>query len=151
MCHRGRQGYPAHALAAHFGAGHLDAAPVADHALVPDLLVLAAVALPVLRRTEDPLAEQTVFLGPQRPVVDGLRFCDLTVRPGLNLIGRRQGDTYCVEVVAALGHVAFSCQTLGLPTGWPPVRLRLAVAVSLAVRSNAGLTVFRAPGAILTF
>ena len=40
----------AHALAANLGARDLDAAAVADLALVADLLILAAVALPVLRR-----------------------------------------------------------------------------------------------------
>src|SRR4029077_1094817 len=47
-----------HALAANLGAGHLDAAALADDALVADPLVLAAVALPVLGRTEDALAEE---------------------------------------------------------------------------------------------
>src|SRR5690606_5840863 len=42
----------AHALAPHLRPGDLDAAALADDALEPDALVLAAVALPVLRRTE---------------------------------------------------------------------------------------------------
>src|SRR5204863_332195 len=48
----------AHPLAADLRARDLDAAFVADDALVPNPLVLAAVALPVLRRTEDALVEQ---------------------------------------------------------------------------------------------
>src|SRR5204862_4863186 len=52
----------AHALAAHAGLGDLDAAAVADDALVLDALVLAAEALPVLLGTEDALAEQAVLL-----------------------------------------------------------------------------------------
>src|SRR5581483_9860050 len=59
-----------HALAAHLLPRHLDAAALADDPLVPDALVLAAVALPVLRRTEDALAEETVALRLERPVVD---------------------------------------------------------------------------------
>src|SRR5207248_1123273 len=51
-----------HALAAHLLPRHLDAAALADDPLVADALVLAAVALPVLRRTEDALAEETVAL-----------------------------------------------------------------------------------------
>mgnify|MGYP003694640049 CR=1 FL=1 len=43
----------AHALAADLRLDHLDAALLADHAAVPHALVLAAVALVVLRRAED--------------------------------------------------------------------------------------------------
>ena len=68
-----------HALAAHLRACHLDAALVADDALVADALVLAAVALEVLRRTEDLLAEEPVLLRLQRAVVDRLRLRDLPV------------------------------------------------------------------------
>src|SRR5690606_30575202 len=52
----------AHALAADRLLRHLDAAAVADDALVADPLVLPAVALPVLDRAEDLLAEQPVLL-----------------------------------------------------------------------------------------
>src|SRR6202040_2986166 len=52
----------AHALAAHLLPRHLDAAALADDPLVAHALVLAAVALPVLGRTEDALAEQPVAL-----------------------------------------------------------------------------------------
>jgi hypothetical protein len=51
-----------HAVPADPGAGHLDAAALADDALEPDPLVLAAVALPVLGRTEDALVEEPVLL-----------------------------------------------------------------------------------------
>ena len=77
-----------HALAAHLGAGNLDAAAVAYHAAVADLLVLAAVALPVLGGPEDALAEQAVLLGAERAVVDGLRLEHLAVRPLLDLLRR---------------------------------------------------------------
>ena len=83
--HRGGQRDVPHALTADLGACHLDAAPVADHALVADLLVLAAVALPVLRGTEDALAEQPVLLRPKRAVINGLRLRDLAVGPLFNL------------------------------------------------------------------
>ena len=68
-------------LAAHLGLRDLDAAAVADHAAVADALVLAAGALPVLDRAEDPLAEQAVLLRLERPVVDRLRLRHLAVRP----------------------------------------------------------------------
>ena len=53
----------AHALAPHLRAGDLDATALADDALEPDALVLAAVALPVPGGAEDLLAEQAVLLG----------------------------------------------------------------------------------------
>ena len=68
-----------HALAAHALLGHLDAAAVADDALVADALVLAAVALPVADRAEDLLTEEAVLLRTERPVVDRLRLRHLPV------------------------------------------------------------------------
>src|SRR2546425_1232614 len=70
-----------HALAPHLGQRHLDATAVADHAAVPDALVLAAVALPVLHRAEDALAEQPVPLRLEGAVVDGLGLRYLAPRP----------------------------------------------------------------------
>src|SRR4029079_10283673 len=87
----------AHALAAHLAAGHLDAAPLTDDALEADALVLAAVALPVLGRTEDLLAEQPVLLRLQRPVVDGLGLLDLAVGPRADLFRRGEADAELVE------------------------------------------------------
>src|SRR5207302_8357792 len=80
----------AHPLAPHLLPRHLDAAALADDALVADALVLAAVALPVLRRTEDPLAEKAVALGLQGAVVDGLGFRDLARGPVADLLARRE-------------------------------------------------------------
>ncbi len=76
---RGGQFNMAHALTPDLGLGHLDAATLADDALVTDTLVLAAGTLPVAGRPEDPLAEQTVLLGLQGAVVDGLRLLDLAM------------------------------------------------------------------------
>src|SRR3954453_17717758 len=88
-----------HALATHLRARDLDATALADDALVADALVLAAVARPVLRRTEDALAEETVLLRLQRPVVDGLRLGALAARPGPDLLRRGESDADGVEVV----------------------------------------------------
>ena len=74
-------------LATDLGLGHLDTATVADHAPVADSLVLAAVAVPVLHRPEDALAEQAVPLGLEGTVVDRLRLGDLPVGPGANGVG----------------------------------------------------------------
>ena len=76
----------AHALPADLGAGDLHAAAVADLALVADLLILAAVALPVLGGAKDALAVKAVALGLQGAVVDGLRLFDLAEGPLPNLL-----------------------------------------------------------------
>ena len=49
-------------------------------------------ALVVLHRTEDALAEQTVALGLVGAVVNGLRLQHLAARLGQNLLGRGQAD-----------------------------------------------------------
>ena len=106
VAHRGGQLDVAHALPADLGPGDLHAAAVADLALVADLLILAAVALPVLGGPEDALAEQAVPLGLQGAVVDGLRLLDLAVGPGADLF--RRGD-------ADLDGVKFSVTHIHLP------------------------------------
>src|SRR4029079_16736846 len=88
-----------HALAAHLLTRHLDAAALADDPLVADALVLAAVALPVLRGTEDTLAEQAVALGLEGAVVDRLRLRDLARRPVADLLARCESDSDRVEFI----------------------------------------------------
>src|SRR5690606_16059314 len=89
----------AHALPPHLGAGDLHAAAVAHDAPIADPLVLAAMALPVLGRPEDLLAEQALPLGLEGAVVDGLRLLDLAAGPGPDLLGGSQADAHLVEVV----------------------------------------------------
>src|SRR5262249_37404875 len=64
-----------------------------------DALVLAAIALPVLGRAEDALAEEAVLLGLERPIVDGFRLGDLAVAPRANLLGAGEADADGVEIV----------------------------------------------------
>src|SRR6185436_9771935 len=86
--------------------------------LVADTLVLAAVALPVLGRTEDALAEQTITLGLERPVVDRLRLRDLAGRPVADLLRRREPDTDRVEIVDVDQSASFFCsESLSRPYG----------------------------------
>ncbi len=87
----------AHALAPHAAERHLDRALFANDALVLHALVLAAQALVVLDRPEDAGAEQTVALGFEGPVVDGLGLFDLAVGPGQNLLGARDRNPDLVE------------------------------------------------------
>ena len=84
----------AHPLTADLRARDLDAALVADDALVPDALVLPAVALPVPGGTEDALVEEPILLGLERPVVDGLGLRHLSLRPLPDLVraGKRDAD-----------------------------------------------------------
>ena len=89
----------AHPLAPDLAAGDLDATLVADDALVADALVLAAVALPVLGRTEDALVEETVLLRLERPVVDGLGLGDLALGPFPDLVRAGKRDADRAEVI----------------------------------------------------
>ena len=89
---RRRERDVAHALAAHLGLDDLDAALLADDAAVLHALVLAAVALVVLDRSEDLRAEQTVTLRLERAVVDRLRLLDLAMRPLADLLRRGEHD-----------------------------------------------------------
>ena len=89
----------AHALAAHLEVRDLDAAAVADDALVADRLELAAVALPFLGRAEDPLAEEAVLLGAQRAVVDGLGLLHLAVGPGPDHVRAGQANHDAIEIL----------------------------------------------------
>ena len=105
MRHGGRQRDVPHPLAPNLRPRHLYAAAVAHDPLVTDLLVLAAVALPVLRRAEDALAEETFLFGPQGAVIDRLGLRHLSIGPQLDLIRRSQRDSDRIEVVAALDHM----------------------------------------------
>src|SRR5207247_1850856 len=96
---RRRQVDVAHALAPNLLPRHLDAAALADDPLVADALVLAAVALPVLRRTEDAFAEETVALRLERPVVDRLGLRHLARGPVADLLARGKPDPDRIEVV----------------------------------------------------
>src|SRR5689334_6839981 len=99
VAHGRREVDVAHALTAHLGPRDLDAAALADDALVTDALVLAAVALPVLGGTEDALAEEAVLLGLQGAVVDRLGLGDLAGAPGADLLGGREPDLDRVEII----------------------------------------------------
>ena len=82
----------AHTLSSHLGAGNLYAAAVADFTLIADPFILATMALPVLGRSENALAEQAVPLGLQGSVIDGFRLLYLAVGPLSNFIRRGQSD-----------------------------------------------------------
>ena len=103
----------AHPLAADAAVRHLDAAAVADHALVFHAAVLAAGAFPVLFRAEDALAEQTVFFRPVGAVVDRFRLLHLAERPTANIVRSGEADLdRCVIVDPIVGAFASThCST----------------------------------------
>ncbi len=87
----------AHPLAPHLLERHFHAALLADDAAILHALVLAAEALVVLDRPEDPRAEQPVTLGLERAVVDGFRLLDLAIGPREDPLGAGQRDLDLVE------------------------------------------------------
>ena len=94
---RTRQLDVSHALPADFRQGDLDSALLADDAAVLETLVLAAQAFVVLDRPENLRAEQTVALGLERTVVDGLRLLYFTIGPGSDLVRRCESDPNRIE------------------------------------------------------
>src|SRR5262249_10304689 len=89
----------AHPLAPDPAVGDLDAAAIADHPLVFHAAVLAAGALPVLLRPENPFTEQTILLRPVGQVVDRLGFLDLAEGPRANVVRAGQADPHAAVVV----------------------------------------------------
>ncbi len=106
-----------HPLTADFRPRHFSATPVADNPLEFDLLIAAAVTLPVLHRAENALTEKPVTLRLERAVVYCLRLLDLSGRPGPDLLWGGDTDSYLVEV-RAVGH------TYSFPNGGSDVRVR---------------------------
>ena len=98
---RRRQIDVAHALAAHLALDHLDAALLADDAAILHALVLAAQALVVLDRPEDPGAEQAVPLGLEGAVVDGLGLLHLAIGPRPDLLRAGDRDLDLIELQGA--------------------------------------------------
>src|SRR3954447_4967661 len=92
-----------HAVAPHARERHLDAALLADDALVLHALVLAAQALVILDGPKDARAEQAVALGLEGAVVDGLRLLDLAVGPGQNLLRARNRDFDLIKALRLRG------------------------------------------------
>src|SRR5262249_44570335 len=96
---RGGQLNVAHALAADARVGDLDAAAVANHALVFHAAVLASVVLPGLFRPEDSLAEQSVLFRAVGAVVDRFGFLDFAEGPAADVVRAGQADPHRPVVV----------------------------------------------------
>ena len=73
---------------------------VAHDAFISDSLVLSAVTFPVLRRSEDPLAEKSVLLRLEGSVVDSFRLRNFSVRTSSRIFsGRCQPDLQRLEII----------------------------------------------------
>jgi hypothetical protein len=86
VSNRGSKFDVTHALTTNGRLSYFNATALTNDSLEANALVLTASALPVLGRTEDLLAEQTVLLRLEGTVVDGLRLLYFTVRPRSNIV-----------------------------------------------------------------
>src|SRR5882757_9240933 len=88
---RARELDVAHALTTNLRLRNFNAALLADHAAMLETLVLAAKTFVILHGPEDLRAEESVTLGLERTVVDGLRLLHFAVGPGTDHL--RRGET----------------------------------------------------------
>src|SRR6266478_5589948 len=88
-----------HTVAPNLGEGHFDATLLADDTPIFHALVLAAQALVILDRPEDPGAKQAVAFGLERPVVDCLRLLDLAIRPRVDPLGAGDRNADLIEAL----------------------------------------------------
>lgn len=91
--------YMPHALATDLARGDLHAALIANNAFVAYALIFAAIAFPILGRSENTLGKQSVLFGLLRAVIYGFGLGDFAVRPLADLIGTRQLDLHGIEIV----------------------------------------------------
>src|SRR3984893_13618952 len=125
---RGERNMP-HAFAPHQRQGHLNAAFLADDALVFHPLIFATQALVVLDRTEDPGAEKSIAFRFEGTVIDCLRLFDLAEGPGQNLLRARDRNLDLIESLRLRGRteeihdLLIHCLT---PDAWPARWRRMA-------------------------
>src|SRR5699024_1576993 len=86
MGHRSRQGNMPHTLAAYAGLCYFNTAPVTHNTFIADLLVLSAMAFPVLARSKYLFAEKSVLFRFQRTVINCFRFCHFASGPFQDLL-----------------------------------------------------------------
>ena len=88
-----------HSLTSYLGSCYLNAAALADLSSESDLLILSAVTLPVLGRSEDLFAEQAFDLGLLSAVVYGFGSLDHAVGPLSDRIGGCETYLYFIKAV----------------------------------------------------
>ena len=128
-----------HPLASNTSQCHFHAATIANNTLKFDPFVLSARTLVVLRRPENPFAEQTAFFGLKRPIIDGFRIFGLSSTPGKNRFRRSDSNTDFVKTYTSLHSEDFAGR-LGLLVhgivyfwviGFRPMRRGYRVSVDL--------------------
>ena len=87
VCYRHNKLDVTAALTAHLLLGDLNTTPIAHDVAIANALVLTAMALIVLYRTKDALAEETVALRLIGTVVDSLGLEHLSLRVTQNVVG----------------------------------------------------------------
>ena len=90
VCYRHDQLDVSSTLTTHLFLGHFHTTTVAHDAFVADALILSAVALIVLGRTEDAFAEKSIALGLVGAIVDGFGFQYFAIGVLLNFFRRSQ-------------------------------------------------------------
>ena len=118
MSHRNHQRDVSRTLATHLLLGYLNTTMVTYDTLVTDTLVLTAMALIVLGRTKDTLAEQAVALGLIGTVVDGFGFQHLTIRIFQDLLRGGQSNGNLRKVTLYLGFFSKSHIYCELKSSW---------------------------------
>ena len=93
------QGNVAHSFTANLGARYFDTALVADGAFITHLLIFAAFAFPILCRSENFLAEETIGFSLQGSVVNRFRFRYFAVGPFEDLFRRSDADFHGIKFV----------------------------------------------------
>ena len=91
-----------HSLPAHLLFCNFHTATVADDTTVPDALILTAIALVVLGRSENLLTEKAIPLRLVRPVVHSLRLEDLSVGPVNDVLRRSKRNADFLEIAPYL-------------------------------------------------
>jgi hypothetical protein len=103
MGYRGSQLDVAKPFTPNLGLDYLNTAFFTNDSTVLHSLVLAAVTFIILNRPEDLGTEETVPFRFKGPVIDGLRFFHLSMRPVTDLARRSKRYTYSIETQRFLG------------------------------------------------
>src|ERR1035437_6441389 len=98
MNNRNHQIDMSHAFSANFFLSYFHSATVANDSFIANTLVFSAVAFPILYRTEDTLAEQTITLVLVSAIVNCFRLCYFTVTPLQDLFRRCERNCNLGEV-----------------------------------------------------
>ena len=81
-----------HTFSTNAGFGYFHTTAVADNTFITDFLIFTTVALPVLARSENTLAEESVFFRFQCSVVNGFRFFYFSMGPLSDFLRRCQAN-----------------------------------------------------------